>query len=260
MMARGSVDVMSEADAMARVLRDPELDAPRLAFAAAVGGDRALLIDHGIRARDARRKRFDIAAFGYEKQERLLLQQHPEWTAPVRALADAVHVGRGFVEGVTLSLDAWLERGRDLVALAPILHLKLAKVQGRVAELAVDPMLAHVRSLDLAACQLDDNDLRALVDSSHLAQLRWLSLAGNQIGTEGQAALAAATPRLPGLRYVDLALNPAPTPTDESVVGEDGRARWWPRDEGVALEEHHGPLPWLHANYLDPDRQIFYVT
>lgn len=259
-MVHGSVPAMSEADAFAHVLQEPELDAPRLAFADVVGGDRAAAIHHGIWARDARRKRLDDTAFRHEAKQRVLFRQHPEWTTTVLERADGVHVGRGLVEGVTISLEAWIGRGREIVELAPILHLKLTNTRGRLGKLAADPMLAHIRSLDLESGDLQDDDVRALVASSHLARLRWLSLARNDIGTEGQAALAAATRHLPALRHVNLALNAAPDPTDEGAIDETGNVRWQARAEGLALEEHHGPLPWLHANYLDADRQIFYAT
>jgi len=252
---------MPEAEAVARVLREPELDGPRLALAAIVGGDRARAIDHGIRARNARRERLDDTAFRHAAKQLVLVRKHLEWTAPISALVEAVHVGRGFVEGVTLPLAAWREQGPELVALAPIVHLKIVGiVHGRVTALASDPLLARIRSLDLDGCQLDDDDLRALVASPHLGQLRWLGLARNEIGRAGHAALAEATPRLLGLRYVNLALNDSPDPTDEAAIDEVGNVRWLSRPEGIELEQRYGELPWLHAAYLDADREIFYVT
>lgn len=251
----------SEADTLARVLHEPELDQPRLDFASLVGGARAEAITHGIRARDARRQRLDSTALRYESKVTLATRAHPEWSADVKALVDAVHFGRGFVEGVTLSLDTWLAHKTRLVELAPILHLRVERLHGRASALASDPLLAQVRSLDLAECQLDDEDVRALVASPHLARLRWISLERNAITEAGVAALAEATARaLPYLRYAGLALTPAGDPCDEPIYDEPGRVEWHPRSEGTRLEKQFGELPWLHAHYVDADRQIFYVT
>ena len=58
-------------------------------------------------------------------------------------------------------------------------------------------------ALDLSMNALGDGGARALAQA-HFPQLEWLFLRCCQIGPEGAAAIAAASPRLPKMRHLEL--------------------------------------------------------
>ena len=256
---RATVLALTEQEALQRVLEDAEHDQPRLDYAATVGGDRAASIIDEIKARDGRRRGYRSAQELYGRAMRAV-RTHPEWLEPVRGMVDHVHFGRGFVEGVTTTLAAFRSLSPRLFELAPILHLQITDAHGRCAELAALPDLARIRSLDVSRCRLVDDDVRALVSSPHLRALRWLSLAQNEITSDGFTALAEAATNLPGLRHAELAINVGSCPTDEMIEDDGGVIRWSPSEAGLLLEQAHGPLPWLHAQHHSTARDLYYET
>ncbi|MBK7534872.1 MAG: hypothetical protein IPI49_05715 [Myxococcales bacterium] len=64
--------------------------------------------------------------------------------------------------------------------------------------------LGNLRTLYLTACELSLDGITALLGSGRLAALEKLTLAQNELGDKGAAALARHAPALPALRYLEL--------------------------------------------------------
>lgn len=151
---------------------------------------------------------------------------------------------RGFVEEVTLPAAHFLRVAPALYARAPILDLRLLDVKPVFSLLCASPQLERIRSLDLSAAGLDDDDVDRLADSHHLGRLRWLSLYFNGVTDRGVERLAAARAHLPHLRFVRLDGNPCGDPNP--LVDElDGFVR---SEVELELRERHGAVPWLGDN------------
>ena len=154
--------------------------------------------------------------------------------------------GEGSWRRFELGLPSLARQAAALVQLAPIRHLRVHEVHGRVGELAELPLLTQLATLDVASSGLTDLELGELVQSSRLANLRMLSLVDNPITIDGLRALARA--RLPRLSYV------ITTQTRAQLVHRDGE---WDDPHAVTsftrtretLFAELGHLPWL--DHLD---------
>ncbi len=223
------------------VLEHPLDDAPRLAFADALGADpRAELIRIQLRHR---------SHGGTAREQELLIAHLDSWLAEVAPLVQMAGLQRGFVEFASMTADQWLKNATQLFAVAPLLDMHLSGVAGRPEVFAV-PQLARLRSLNLAHNRLDDADAVALAASPYVRGLRWLDLTNNQIGHRGLDAIAAS-PNLPVLQWLGFADNVAPDPVPFPVL-----------DYGVInavvtpaihaqLVAKVGPKPWLTARNSD---------
>ena len=254
----------------AEVLRNPDSDEPRIAYAEAIRESdppRAELIRvqlQTIQSLRANAPGLDRAD-GYTR-ERILLDKHKDaWIAPLAEVRGLKHVGlmRGFPEWVRMAARDFLEQGERLYALAPIRHLTLEDVQPHARELFESPLLARIRSLDLRRKQLGDEGVRLLAASPHLRGLRWLDVAGNGIGQAGLEALASS-PNLADLRVLEFADNAAADPTPR--VGEtdinSGEVMWLSiTPEARELEARYGKKLWLsepvHCAWYPPGREQF---
>lgn len=230
------------------ILRSPRDDAPRLAYADALGDDpRADFIRVQIAL--AGGSHLVGKAYDSARRERALMQAHlAEWKVELAPLVENLAFRRGFVEYVVCDAARFLAHGEALHARAPVLDVVLRSPHRVAAALFASPLLRGLRSLSLANDALDDDDVARLVASPHLADLRWLDLSGNQITTRGMEALAAAE-TLPALQWLGLAHNTTEDPTPQpmlegerlhgstiSPLGASLRARFdraWLRDPGA---------------------------
>jgi uncharacterized protein (TIGR02996 family) len=183
------------------------------------------------------------------KREAELLRLHgDDWSRDVRPLVDRVELERGFVDHVTLSVDAFLERAAEIYRVAPVIHLTLtdAGAPGRCEALFASPHLARIRALNLEDNGIGDAGVAALAASPHLGKLRWLDLSRNGITRVGIEALVAS-PDLERLGYVKLSGNAVPDPTD-TPAAVDGMEilEWESSPLASELEARHGPRRWLH--------------
>ena len=234
---------------LAAVTAAPRDDAPRLAYAELLAGarpERAELI------------RLQIArgsAGVPSARERELLRAHgAEWARYLEPYTRAViepkpdpgwAFDRGFIAWIRGDADVLLGLGERLFQLAPIEHLDLA-ADPPVRPALDSPLLAHLRSLGLPGCRLDDDDAATLAGNPALAGLRWLDLRDNQIGERGMAALAAS-PMLRAIPIILLGGNPG-DPSEQYSVDWDGSvADSWLPAHGEALERAHGRIAWLHV-------------
>lgn len=223
------------------VLERPLDDAPRLAYAAALGDDpRAELIRIQLQGR----------GYGCTPRERELLIAHCErWLAPVAPLVSVAGLARGFVQYASMTADQWVRNASALLALAPILDLHLTDVAGRPEVFAV-PELARLRSLDLAHNRLGDAEALALAASPQVRGLRWLDLSSNRIDRAGLDAIAAS-PNLPVLQWLGFSHNTAPDPVPFPYL-DGGQV------QGIEVPAIHAELvgkvglkPWLVARHTD---------
>ncbi|EYF05144.1 hypothetical protein [Chondromyces apiculatus] len=125
----------------------------------------------------------------------------------------------------------------------------------RYADLAALLALARLRTLDLTNQGVTDADLSALAASPHVAGLRFLDLTQNEITSQGLDALAASR-ALPSLVTVGLQLNRVHDPVDQLEFYDETNQHRVPTEEGRALEQKYGRLPWLHPDdpHLPPRR------
>ncbi|MEO8706553.1 MAG: leucine-rich repeat domain-containing protein [Kofleriaceae bacterium] len=237
----------AEVELYQSILREPARDDLREKYAELArrrDDPRARLIELQLSARDLRRQGLSPRYSYLLGDASALVAANPEWTDAAKGVT--AWMQRGFVEEIHGDLTTILACIDELVAIAPILHIKVAGAAGRVAELAACPALAQVQSLSFENNGITDADLAALAASPYVENLRWLDLGWNKITDAGVDALAGG--RAKSLVCVVVGSNPCTDPTDEPIYFDDTHYGWEPSRRGVALEATHGALPWLHPS------------
>jgi uncharacterized protein (TIGR02996 family) len=189
------VDRALAARLLAEITANPDDDGPRLVYGDALseaGDPRGELI---------------LRQLAGQATEELLSRHENAWTTELRGLGvEKVEWRRGFVEGVTLELDAFLQGGDALFRAAPVLRVKLTGCgRQELPRLLTSPLLGRVRGLDLGENALDAAAVAALVEAPHARELRELLLANNDILDAGARAIARS--RLKKLERLELAGN-----------------------------------------------------
>jgi uncharacterized protein (TIGR02996 family) len=181
--------VSDEEKAFLRAIRaHPDDDGPRLVYADWLderGDPRGEFIRvqcelAGLPAADPRREHLE------SRQAELLAAHRDAWEAPLRALgAAAIDFRRGLPETATISAGDFSRHAGELFALAPIRGLGVRGLgnENDVAALAESPHLANLATLYLWNNAIGDDGARALAESPYLANLTTLQLVGNGIGT-----------------------------------------------------------------------------
>jgi hypothetical protein len=255
-------------DAFARVLAAPaSLDARRQLAAEwdAAGDPRGAVVRAQLEAWElARRGQLGTPRW-YEVRKQandLINANRKTWAGAVATLVDDFAFHRGLIARVTLSVDDFVERAKELVSLAPIQHLDLHRPATRWDELVALPQLDQIVSFEIAraASEVGDAQAIALARSRHAAGLRWIGLAENAIGRAGVEALAAS-PYLKEVVFLSLRGNDFdPTPR---VWDDNGVAFTEPNRYGEELQRTYGPRPWLagpgpeRGSYWPPDRDEY---
>jgi hypothetical protein len=163
-----------------------------------------------------------------KSQCNLLLQKHrEEWFGLIRRFVASIgeysadrefpehrcKIRRGFLDGIELSLNEFLQYGTELYARWPLYQVKLDNASPmRVKELTACPWLANVRHLTVYRANHTQPEMELLGDSPFVTQLRVLNLGENHIGSKG-AAVLAKSPNLANLEDLDIRHN---------SVGQDG--------------------------------------
>lgn len=232
------------------VIQNPYDDAPRLRYAEWLeerGDPRGefIRIQVELSSNDgvARKRRARL-----HLRENDLLDQHEEdWAADVAPLVESYRFDRGFVSGATISTEVFLEKPGEILDLAPIVYISLNGVRDHLDELFSSPYLTRIRALSLSNNDLHDEDIARLTESPHLHQLWWLGLSFNQITMAGVKYLVEGwqSGYLENLGFVSLKDNPTDPREDYYVEGNFISYRYLP-EEGKALEEEYGRIPWLH--------------
>ncbi|MEZ5426526.1 MAG: TIGR02996 domain-containing protein [Pyrinomonadaceae bacterium] len=179
-------------------------------------------------------------------EKRLRQTYSAGWAGTIATLVEDFTFNRGFIEMVTVSARRFLENAEQLLALAPIRHLKLTEVRSAASELFVSPYLGDIISMEIERCGLNDEYLKMLAESPVLKHLKWLSVAENDIGLDGADALAGSD-LSKQLVYVNFYGNPVDPGGQYSRDNELIIDSWLP-ETGQQLEAKHGYLGWLHRN------------
>jgi len=226
------------------VLEHPDDNAPRLAYADALGDDpRAEYI------------RIMITAVSVERGARLpeLVKAHAqEWRAPITPFVEVAGFQRGFVEYIRTDAARFLAHADTLFRRAPIRDVDLTAVKPRAVEVFASPWLARLRSLDLSGNDLEDAEVEVLARSPHLAGLRWLDLSRNRIGMAGLEALAASA-NLTSLGWLGFARNTAPDPAPEAYTDHGVVCHVHVPDLNKQLIARYGEKLWL-SRWNQPQR------
>lgn len=247
------------------IVRNPDDDAPRLAYADAVAArapERAEFIRLQLaRFRDEEARGVQVGQPG-EREATLRARYRAEWghfIAPYARghRADAPFQGyafeRGFVALLRTDPELIGDMGDQLLELAPIQHLELTR-EGPLLPALTAPCLGRMRTLSLNQLGLGDDDAIALAERGHLDRCEWLDLSGNQIRLRGARALLASPVirRIPVVLLRGNAGDPAVLVSQDSgggvlveglpAIGEDAEAQY-------------GRIPWLHLSPIGlPDR------
>ena len=191
------------------ITRDPDNDAPRLAYA-----------EWLIAKKDPRgefiRNQVTLAGLdprgpawtGLKKRETLLLKKHAQaWNAELPAWArhHAPTFHRGFPE-IRCEVNDWLRGARDLVQWFPLDRVNMKATSKTLARLAGSAELQAARLLDLSYSPLDDASLVELVSSPHLSNLTGFYVWHCGLGADAARAIAAS-PHLAGLTRLVLEEN-----------------------------------------------------
>ncbi len=228
--ADGALDALLMA-----VLERPSDDAPRRAYADALGADpRAEFI----RLQLAHRGRAGSMPL---REHELLMEYQTRWLGDLAGLVEAAGFSRGFVDFVVMDAKVFLAHHAALFAAAPVTDLGLNNAGG-LPELFEVPGLSQLRALTLTG-GLTDTDATALAACPNLAGLVRLDLRHNRITRAGLDAIAAS-PHLRNLRGLDLSGNPVPDPRP-TPLGEWPDIIWQTSPLHEELVARYGPLPWL---------------
>lgn len=161
----------------------------------------------------------------------------------------AVH--RGVVAQVRVSGETWVRLATELMALALIQHLDLCEPLGDLGAVFVVPEVARLVTLSVSMLDaaFGDRGAIALARSPKVPGLRWIDLCRNAIGEAGVEAIAAS-PYLEYARFIAFDSNPCdPTP----VVYDYDLVRTASRPPVAAeLERTYGARPWLALTDEDP--------
>lgn len=244
-----------EDDLLRAVLDDPDSDFPRLVYAQwfdqqedEVSKARAEFILAQIEL--ARMDPEIIStgrAFGAQNRVAKLRDRYGDrWAGDLAEIVEGYSFQRGFIGQVTMSARNFLDHGERMFSLAPIQHLDLTGVRDVNEALFFSPLLGKLRSLVMDDCGLHDLHLQMLAASPEVTNLRWLSVAENNLGMAAAEALAGSR-YLKALEFAEFRANPV-DPVEQ--LGRDSGivvASWLP-PEGEELEKRFGHLPWLHRD------------
>jgi hypothetical protein len=244
---------------MASIAQHPEDRAARAALAKKLAGDpRGTFIQLQLDAATELQSHGRSETYkDLRSRYRALEQQHgASWAGDVAKLAEQPMFARGFVEYVTMSAAAFLAKAGELYKVAPIRGVTLVDFKSSVRQLAASPYLDRLVALQFydkaKTGKLDDADAALLAGSPHLARLQSLDVSFNAITNAGVDALCA----LAGLRYLNLAGNPADNPVEQvatDTMSGDPIATGTLPERGRQLEAKYGKRAWLHAPSELPD-------
>jgi uncharacterized protein (TIGR02996 family) len=125
-----------------------------------------------------------------DRQAELLTRNRAAWTAHLAGLVVNVDFRRGVPDSASVDALTFLERGDELLRRLRVRRLRLLSAGPVAAKLAVSPLLADVRELDLCNADLGTASLTALVQSLFLKHLEALDLGFNNLDDAGAGALA----------------------------------------------------------------------
>ena len=203
---------MTDRDAFLAAIRaNPDEDTPRLAFADFLDEQgtkpdqyRADFIRTACRLARAEPYSPEWRVLG-ERNAKLVRKIPATWTAHLKGRAIASDFERGFIGHVTMYSKRFVAEGAKLFDDDPIRTVKFATLKSArgsvpAKELFACPHLARLARVILDGSGLKDKELAAFAQSPHTANLRGLSLGGdNPFPRSALPALLAARPNLADL-------------------------------------------------------------
>jgi len=247
----------------------PADDAPRMAWANAVGGERGELVV--IQCELARGGLPRETAIARRRREAELLARHGKAWAGLDGLAESWTFRRGFVEEANVDARTFAEKGEALFAAAPLLarvefeglhDVALDEIAGRLERALSSPYFARLRGLrfDRVGNTVEtdrdthphdfqsagSNVLKRVIETGSLRALRALELPRCALSSQDVARLADS-PDAAGLVELDLRYQQVDRymglyPADvQKVVDSPNLARLEALDISGAL----GRAPWL---------------
>lgn len=260
------------------VTANPEDDAPRLAFASHIRShepERARFIELQIEwARECRSRyprRARLTGVHIDAEWRPLLERYKaEWTRPIGKYTTNWTFDRGFITGVSIEANVFLEYGEWLFTNAPIRVVHFFVMEGEFPSkaLAESPLLARLDSIDLPRNDVSTSDVEILAQSPHLPRLLQLYCPqyAKVIGSRAYESLASSplTRKLLGVGFSEVDF-----PGER--LEETGNFDFWGypeyewtdlAPEGKALEAKYGYIPWLHPreNSVDAYDAAYFVS
>ena len=229
------------------VVKDPDADAPRLAYAVACeahgDADRAEFIRLQIEAAALKRAgRHDDALRGFQRISILEHRSGKHWAGPIRQSVKSVGFFRGFVEWVDMDASNFLEHAEELFAMAPIRRLKLTGLIPVLEAVCSSPHLARLVSLNLEYQQIGDDGVKMIARSPHVQKLVYLGLLETGVTEAGVEALAASE-NLRSLRVVA----GLPKQFREDSWSDQGQTmNVLPPPAAPSIEQKYGRKAWLH--------------
>ena len=259
------------------VTSDPEDDRARLAFAAHIRAsepERARFIELQVEwARECRARgdRARVQGISVHSEWQALLKRHEaEWVRPLAKYATNWTFDRGFVVGISIDPEIFLEYGEWLFVNAPIRVVEFFTAEGSFPtdELAASPLLQHLDAIALPRNHITGHDVERLAKSPNLTRLLHLVSFQYQkpLGANAYDALASSplTRKLLRVRFDDRDF-PGERYEDTGEVDFHGAPVYgWtePTPDGVALEAKYGYIPWLHRrdNGVDAYDAAYFVS
>lgn len=143
-----------------------------------------------------------------KREQELLRVYQAEWVEPLKKLdVRGIEIKRGFVEGIRVDAEVFIQKAPEIVKRVPALcSLNLRKSRKAIKKLIQVPELEQLRFLDLRLADLEDNDLKTLLDSPYLTNLIGLNLQGNRLKARGAGFLANCE-KLSQLKSLNIAGN-----------------------------------------------------
>ncbi len=108
--------------------------------------------------------------------EELLSEHNATWAGEQSQDLRVSAFHRGFIDTVTVRARAFLEEGESLYRDMPVHWLRFNYLKGLGKRLAECEALSNIKCLDLAGLKVPDEDLIALLNSTHLTNLQALKL------------------------------------------------------------------------------------
>jgi uncharacterized protein (TIGR02996 family) len=133
-----------------------------------------------------------------DRQAELLTRNRAAWTAHLAGLVVSVDFRRGIPDSASVEALTFVERGEELFQRLRVRRLRLLDAAPFAAKLAVSPLLANVRELDLCSAELGPAGLAELVRSPFLKNLDALDLGFNGLDDGAVVALSRSS-NLPNL-------------------------------------------------------------
>jgi uncharacterized protein (TIGR02996 family) len=117
-----------------------------------------------------------------ERERRLLNAHQAQWLGPVAEVVETAQFRRGLLDGITVGVQGFLERGDELFHLRPIRHIRFLDPFDEIGAVGNCPHLPRIESLDLSGAGLRGEELLPLLRSPHWTRLRDLNLQRNHVG------------------------------------------------------------------------------